>query len=86
MIERQRKEYGWEFIFLAANIDAVETAENIGIRSERAVNYHQDIEGTDVMYCTMSQAISAMRCNEPLDSGAWRKAADKDMARKRGKK
>ena len=86
MIERQREKYGWEFIFLAANIDAVETAENIGIKRERAVNYQQDAEGTDVMYCAMSQAISAMRCSNSLDSGAWRKEADKDMKRKRGKR
>ena len=86
MIERQQEKYGWEFIFLAANIDAVETAENIGIKRERAVNYQQDAEGTDVMYCAMSQAISAMRCSNSLDSGAWRKEADKDMKRKRGKR
>ena len=86
MIERQREKYGWEFIFLAANIDAVETAEHIGIRRERAVNYQQDAEGTGVMYCAMSKAISAMRCDEPLDAGSWRKEADRDMARKRRKR
>ena len=86
MIERQREKYGWEFLFLAANIDAVETAENIGIRRERAVNYHQDAKGTDVMYCAMSKAISAMRCDESLDEGNWRKEADTDMARRRGKR
>jgi len=86
MIERQRKKHGWEFIFLAANIDAVETAENIGIRRERAVNYHQDAKGTDVMYCAMSKAISAMRCDESLDNGGWREEADTDMKRRRGKR
>ena len=86
MIERQREKYGWEFIFLAANIDAVETAEAIGIRRERAVNYHQDAKGTGVMYCAMSNAISAMRCDESLDEGMWRNEADKDMERRRGKR
>lgn len=84
MIERQREKYGWEFIFLAANIDAVETAENIGIKRERAVNYHQDAEGMVVMGCAMSDAIRAVRCDESLDKGSWREEADKDMKRKRG--
>lgn len=71
---------------LLINIDAVETAENIGIRRERAVNYHQDAEGMVVMGCAMSEAIRAMRCDESLDGGAWRKDADKDMVRRRTKK
>ena len=79
MIERQRKKFGWEFIFLAANIDAVETAKNIGIRRERAVNYHQDSKGTGIMYCAMSQAISSVRENKPLDNAEWRAEADRDM-------
>ncbi len=83
MIERRREKYGWEFIFLAANIDAVETAANIGIKRERAVNYHQDKDGMAVMGCAMSAAIRAVRCEESLDEGAWRMEADKDMARKR---
>ncbi|MBQ8276074.1 MAG: hypothetical protein IJZ02_05575 [Clostridia bacterium] len=83
MIERQREKFGWEFIFLAANIDAVETAENIGIRRERAVNYHQNAKGTGIMYCAMSQAISSVRENKSLDNAEWRAEADRDMKRKR---
>ena len=63
MIKRQTEKYGWEFIFLAANIDAVETAENIGIRKERAANYRQTKEGVYRSYCAMSEAISSVRCN-----------------------
>ena len=63
MIKRQTEKYGWEFIFLAANIDAVETAENIGIRRERAANYHQTKEGVGRSYYAMSEAISSVRCN-----------------------
>ena len=84
MIERQREKYGWDFIFLAANIDAAETAENIGICRERAVNYHQDVQGTGILYSTMSKAISSVRCEESLDNAAWREEADQDMQRKRG--
>ena len=63
MIKRQTEKYGWEFIFLAANIDAVETAENIGIRKERAANYRQTKEGVYRSYCAMSEAISTVRRN-----------------------
>ena len=85
MIERQREKYGWEFIFLAANIDAVETAENIGIRRERAVNYQQDTAGTNVMYCAMAKAISNVRNSESLDEASWRADVDLDMKRRRSK-
>ena len=60
MIKRQEEKYGWEFFFVAANIDAVETAENIGIRRERASNYGVE-DGTDVLYCAMSETISEYR-------------------------
>lgn len=78
MIHRQQEKYGWEFIFLAANIDAVETADRIGIRRERAANYRQDREGMRTSYEAMSEAIISIRCAESLDSGAWRKNLDKD--------
>ena len=60
-IKRQTEKYGWEFIFLAANIDAVKTAENIGIRRERAANYRQTNRGVERSYHAMSEAISAVR-------------------------
>ena len=78
MIRRQQEKYGWEFIFLAANIDAVETADRIGIRRERAANFRQDREGMRTSYEAMSEAICSVRCEESLDSGAWRKNLDND--------
>lgn len=68
-IQRQTEKYGWEFIFLAANIDAVETAENIGIRKERAANYRQTKEGVGRSYHAMSEAITSVRtcCAEEMD-------------------
>ena len=66
-IKRQTEKYGWEFIFLAANIDAVETAENIGIRKERAANYRQTKDGVYRSYCAMSEAISTVRRNRAKD-------------------
>lgn len=73
MIQRQQDRYGWEFIFLAANIDAVETADRYGIRRERAVNYCQTPEGVRESYCMMSKAISKVRKKENLDDGDWKK-------------
>lgn len=67
MIKRQTEKYGWEFIFLAANIDAVEIAENIGIRKERAANYRQTKDGVYRSYCAMSEAISTVRRNRAKD-------------------
>ena len=80
MIERQKNRYGWEFIFLAANIDAVETAEHIGISRNRAANYRADGEGTASMFCVMSKAVSAVRCREEL-SEDWASDLERDAKR-----
>lgn len=61
-IKHQTEKYGWEFIFLAANIDAVETAESIGIRRDRAANYRQTGKGVERSYYAMSEAITSVRC------------------------
>ncbi|MBE6669716.1 MAG: VWA domain-containing protein [Ruminococcaceae bacterium] len=61
-IKRQTEKYGWEFIFLAANINAVETAESIGIRRDRAANYRQTEKGVERSYYAMSEAITSVRC------------------------
>ena len=84
MIERQKEKYGWEFLFLGANIDAVETARGFGISEDRAVNYHSDSEGTQLNYEVVSEAICAVRCSAPL-SAEWKKRIDEDYER-RGKR
>ena len=61
MVERQKERYGWEFLFLGANIDAVAEAERFGIRRDRAVNYHADCAGTAVNYRALSKAVSKVR-------------------------
>ena len=61
MIKRQTEKYGWEFMFLAANIDAVETAETIGIRKERAANYTQSREGIERSYRAFCCSVSDVR-------------------------
>ena len=84
MIERQKEKYGWEFLFLGANIDAVETARHFGISEDRAVNYHSDSEGTQLNYEVLSEAICSVRCSAPLDAN-WKKRIDEDYeSRKKG--
>ena len=61
MVERQKEKFGWEFLFLGANIDAAAEAERFGIRRDRAVDYHADQEGTAVNYRALSRAVSSVR-------------------------
>ena len=86
MIETEKEKYGWEFLFLGANIDAVETARHFGISEDRAVNYHSDSEGTQLNYEVVSEAICAVRCSAPLGAD-WKKRIDEDYkARKDGRR
>jgi hypothetical protein len=78
MIQRQKEKHGWEFLFLGANIDAVETAGTLGIAPDRAVNYHCDSVGTRLNYEVVSQAVASVRCNTPLDEH-WKDAIEEDF-------
>lgn len=83
MIE-ECKEKGWEFIFLAANIDAYETARDYGFDEESTVNYVNDEEGTNIKFCCVDKAISSIRSSGVLDR-EWNYEAKEDY-KKRGKK
>ena len=83
MIQRQKEKYGWEFLFLGANIDAVETAASFGIGADRAVNYNCDSAGTALNYRVLSDTICAVRASKPI-SAEWKREIDADYA-KRGK-
>ena len=85
MIERQKSKYGWEFLFLGANIDAVETAGQFGIDADRAVNYQCDSEGTALNYEVVSEAICAVRSSAPLGAD-WKKRIDEDYQKRGGRK
>lgn len=82
MIERQKSKYGWEFLFLGANIDAIETAGTFGIGADRAVNYNSDSEGTALNYEVLSEAICSVRCSKPLDA-KWKARIDEDYQNRR---
>ena len=79
LIKQKTKDCGWEFLFLAANIDAVETARTIGIKEERAVNYKQDANGFKANYCAVSDAIGAVRLEKSLDDNKWREELDNNQ-------
>lgn len=61
MIKKEQEKYGWEFIFIGANIDAIQEARKFGIREERAVNYMHDEKGTEAVYRSVNKAVCAMR-------------------------
>jgi len=82
MVEKQKAKYGWEFIFLAANIDAVETAKSYGISKNCAVDYHPDSIGTTYLYETVSEAVSDVRRNSKL-SVDWSKKLKRDFMRRK---
>ena len=85
MVERQKEKYGWEFLFLGANIDAIATAGRFGISADRAANYNSDHEGTALNYEVLSEAVSVMRCcAAPIDA-SWKQRIEEDYER-RGKK
>ena len=83
MIEHEQEKYGWEFLFLGANIDAAKEAARFGISEDRAANYHADHQGTAVIYEAMSEAVCNVRACRPMTT-EWRHRVDADF-RKRGK-
>ena len=85
MIERQKVRYGWEFLFLGANIDAAAEAGKFGIDESMAANYHCDKIGTALNYEVISDAITSVRtCAAPL-SGEWKQRIDEDYRMRTGK-
>ena len=83
MIEHQKSKYGWEFIFLGANIDAIATAARYGIGRNRAANYNADAEGTALNYSVISETVSRVRTRQPIAEN-WKERIEADV-KKRGK-
>ena len=81
-IHRQQEKYGWEFIFLGANIDAVAEAGRFGIRADRAANYHADSVGTEINFTVMSEAISELRVSKNISDG-WKNQIDEDFEKRK---
>lgn len=81
MLSFQKEKFGWEFIFLGANIDAVATAKNFGISEDRAVNYHADDKGTELNYRVLNETVSSFRQGRKLDQN-WKKDIEADFSKR----
>lgn len=82
----QKKEEGWEFLFLGANIDAVGEAAKIGIASNRSVTYVADGVGQELAYDAIADATCEMRCAPSMASvgGGWKREVERDTAKRGG--
>ena len=83
MITRQKERYGWEFLFLGANMDAAREAARFGIDADRAANYHADAKGTEVIYGAVCETVCDFRASRPVAAG-WKKRIDEDFNRRGG--
>lgn len=86
MIERQKERYGWEILFLGANIDAAAEAKRFGIDESMAANYHCDEVGTVLNYEVISEAITSVRTSAAPLSADWKKKIDADYKKRGGKR
>lgn len=77
MIEFQKEKYQWEFIFLGANMDALNTAKDFGISEDRVANYHADEEGTELNFIVIAETISELRVKKSISSD-WKNEIDED--------
>jgi len=87
MIKRQKSKYGWEFIFLGANIDAVDIASRCGVASNRAQSFHNDSKGIALNFCVVSETVSSFRA-APLGAGLdddWNASIQEDYQSRSGK-
>ena len=78
MVRREKEQFGWEFLFLGANIDAVETAARFGIGRDRAVNFHSDSRGQTLNYKVVNEAVCQVRSNAPLGAD-WKDEIEADF-------
>ena len=82
MIEKEKSEYGWEFLFIGANIDAVETGKRFGIDRDRVANYKADRVGTGILYETVTEAVAQVRRRAPL-AADWGAGMEEDLKKRR---
>ena len=78
MVKHEQEKYGWEFLFLGANMDAISAARSFGIRSDRAVRYASDRAGTRLNYSVVGQTIARFRCEDEI-SADWSAPIEADF-------
>jgi hypothetical protein len=81
LIHRQKEKYGWEFIFLGANLDAIHEANKLGIKPDRATRFHSDKQGTSLNYEVMNEAIQELRIKKSI-SNSWKDRIDADFKKR----
>ena len=87
MIEHEQSKYGWEFLFLGANMDAVTTAGQMGIGAGHAVTFHSDSVGTQLNYDVVGATVCAMRAAPAAPLRAdWKTRIEEDFKARSGKK
>lgn len=81
MINRQKEEKNWEFLFLGANIDAIDTAEKLGIAKNRASNYHADTGGLKTCFTSIDKTISSYRSSCIIEDD-WKEEIEADYKKR----
>jgi len=84
MVERQKAKYGWDFIFLGANIDAVAEARRFGIDEDRAARFNSDAKGTAINYEVVGDAVRELRANRNMERD-WKKRIEEDYKDRGGR-
>ncbi len=82
LIQRQKAQFGWEFLFLGANIDAIGTAETMGIQADYATNFVADAQGTELNYSALNDAVTHLRKNKSMKTD-WKKSIEDDYNRRK---
>ena len=82
MVENEKRKYGWEFLFLGANMDAIHTANHFGIEEDRAVTYRGDREGTKLNYEAIHDAVTGVRCADEIPQ-TWKTRIEEDVQRQK---
>ena len=83
LISTQKEKYNWEFLFLGANIDAIDEASKLGIHADNAVNYYHDGEGIASVYKAVDEFTQNLRSSSPKKHMNWKESVEKDYKRKR---
>ena len=81
MVQHQKQKFGWDFMFLGANIDAISTATKFGIDEDFAVDYHADCEGTQLNYEAVNEAVMNLRSGKNIDR-SWKAGIERDYRRR----
>ncbi|HHT68262.1 MAG TPA: VWA domain-containing protein [Firmicutes bacterium] len=84
LVEQHKEKANWEFVFLGANMDAIQTAGYFGISSDRAQSFHADKEGVALNFAVMSESVAEFRRSGKVADN-WKERIESDFKRRGGK-